>query len=149
MSFVLLIKLCSQQVPILPKFPTGFPRSPYNPSVKWKSSENKVSFRFSRTLPLICAHLLISSSSSTILRAALSIFPIYLLRIVSRSAFLPPVSSHFCFRRNGGTSREAIFKTPERRRHRFSCFFFGPPAPHRPQLLYSIPRRIPVPRPTA
>lgn len=125
MSFASLINLCPRQSP-LSRSSRKSSRSSYNPSVKWKSFEKKVSLHFSRTMPLICAHLLISSPSFTALRLALSrrarceSFPdLTLLEVFA-----------FLFQTTDGSGR-VIFKMFERPWHRFSCpllpFFFVHP----------------------
>lgn len=115
MSFASLINLCPRQSP-LSRSSRKSSRSSYNPSVKWKSFEKKVSLHFSRTMPLICAHLLISSPSFTALRLALSrrarceSFPdLTLLEVFA-----------FLFQTTDGSGR-VIFKMFERPWHRFSC----------------------------
>lgn len=115
MSFASLINLCSRQSSLSRSFRKSS-RSSYNPSVKWKSSEKKVSLHFSRTMPLICAHLLISSPSFTVLRPALSLRA----RCESFPDLTSPKFLHSCFRRSDGSER-VIFKMPERPWHRFPC----------------------------
>lgn len=130
MSFASLINLCPRQSP-LSRSSRKSSRSSYNPSVKWKSFEKKVSLHFSRTMPLICAHLLISSPSFTALRLALS-------RRARCESFPDPTLLEvfaFLFQTTDGSGR-VIFKMFERPWHRFSCPllpFFCPPSLH--QLL--------------
>lgn len=115
MSFASLINLCSQQSPAFPEFHRKSSRSSYNPSVKWKSSGKKVSLHFSRTMPLICAHLLISSPSFTALRPALSLCA----RCESFPDLTFPEVFAFLFQASDGSGR-VIFKMPERPWHRVS-----------------------------
>lgn len=117
MSFASLINLCSQQSSLSRSFRKSS-RSSYNPSVKWKSSGKKVSLHFSRTMPLICAHLLISSPSFTALSPALSLRA----RCESFPDLTFPKFLHSCFRRV--TARqEGFFKCPKD--HRFFCLLLS------------------------
>lgn len=85
---------------------------------------------FEDSAPDLRAHLLISSPSSTVLRAA----PIYLPDLSTANRFsicllIPPCLCISVFRRYGGGPREERFlKRPKDRGIVFRAFFFGPPA---------------------